>query len=90
MILTPNQIFRLSPAARNSHIIQLAIHEDLKLCNCAKCDREIVGESHKQAWLMHKQYALEARLPPPIAGRINERPYCRPCLNRITDEDAAA
>lgn len=47
--------------------------DDVKMCNCAGCNIEIVGESMKD-------YARASYLPC-VEGRILGRPYCRRCLN---------
>lgn len=52
---------------------------DLGLVNCAGCDAELVGEKTRD-----RLKALYARVPvsypPPVVGRIFDRPYCGPCL----------
>ncbi len=45
---------------------------DLKLCNCAECRVEMLGETHK-----HLAKTLKM---PAIAGRIGGRPYCGRCI----------
>lgn len=49
------------------------ITEYTKMCNCADCGREILGES----------CADEANdeMPLYVSGRINGRPYCQDCWN---------
>lgn len=49
---------------------------DVKLCNCAACGQEILGESmppHKELPQSFRDYYY-------VAGRINERPYCPSCF----------
>lgn len=51
--------------------------DDVKLCDCAKCGREMLGESMK--------YVAFGRLPPeyrclyPVFARVRDRPYCALC-----------
>ena len=46
--------------------------EDVKLCNCADCGRELLGESMRDL-----EIPTEV---PHVKGRILGRPYCRSCL----------
>lgn len=53
--------------------------DDVILCNCAGCDRELWG------WRMaHRGSYLSDALPHGVemlAGRMNGRPYCVGCLH---------
>jgi hypothetical protein len=58
-----------------------------RLCNCAGCGRELLGESQRE----HVELALEQGqkgLPPLVAGRIREgernAPYCEDCLEVLS------
>lgn len=57
----------------------LRIHRDeVKMCNCAGCGRELVGQSMCDWWtgqtrIFRDQYPL-------VAGRIYDRPYCSGCI----------
>lgn len=52
---------------------------DLKTVGCAGCRRTLLGPSQE-----HLRAAAgpttRKRLPPPVAGRINDRPVCERCL----------
>lgn len=52
---------------------------DLKLCNCAGCTCELLGES-MLAWYESLCEKQREGLPPVVAGRIHGRPYCPACL----------
>jgi hypothetical protein len=45
----------------------------LKYCNCAGCDREILGDSFRGVPGLENE--------PKVAGRIFGRPYCSLCLS---------
>lgn len=55
--------------------------ENLKLCNCAGCNKEMLGESMKNLTV---EFSMARPMPPRIAGRISDgvsnRPYCRACF----------
>ena len=53
---------------------------DYLLCNCAKCQCELLGESERGFF---RQLSPEERkrFPSPVAGRILGRPYCPTCLS---------
>lgn len=57
-------------------------YDDLKMCNCADCGRELVGRSGGQARLIQdlKRKTDCPPLPPLVWGHILDRPYCRACL----------
>lgn len=51
----------------------------IKMCNCAECGRECLGESNLSWW--YKMAEKEKVYHPIVAGRINGRPYCNLCVN---------
>ena len=54
------------------------INEDLLLCNCAGCGKELLGLGNPPGI---KRKAGRGDYPPLVGGRINGRPYCATCLN---------
>lgn len=59
--------------------------ESLRICNCACCERELLGSEYA-----HQERRWGYQL---VAGRVNGRPYCFDCLHppsprsgRTTDE----
>lgn len=52
---------------------------ELKLCNCAGCECELLGESCA-AYVASLSKRHRNSLPSPVAGRILGRPYCKMCL----------
>lgn len=55
-------------------------YDDLKICNCSGCDRELAAKDQtnllRAMRLLHKGFSLPAL----IAGRIAGRPLCAACL----------
>jgi len=51
---------------------------DVKMCNCAACNAELLGES------MRGEYVPTRYDRPGVAGRLEERPYCKKCLAKLT------
>lgn len=47
--------------------------DDWKICNCADCGKELLGES------MIGKFSKKSPMPM-VEGRVNERPYCYICL----------
>lgn len=58
---------------------QRPIPQDLKICNCAECSAVVLGDS-KADWYDGLSPEEQAKLPSPVRGRINGRPYCGGCL----------
>jgi hypothetical protein len=56
--------------------------DDVKLCNCAGCDAELLGESMREWRAGLKRRDKEVQ-PPVVADRVYGRPYCRACLARL-------
>jgi len=52
--------------------------DDVKLCNCASCRIELLGDSMRPFYqgLTEEQQEL---CPPLVAGRAFDRPYCPTC-----------
>ena len=55
---------------------------DVLKCNCARCDIELIGSRMRG---MALPYTCDGQ--PFVAGFINQRPYCEPCLERMNAED---
>lgn len=55
---------------------------DWKMCNCAGCDKPLLGES-EQRWLMSLPWKLRRGKPELVAGRLKvgerEPPFCGEC-----------
>lgn len=59
-----------------------------RLCNCAGCNRELLGESHEAAYVALCCAGLVPEgMPEPVGGRIQGRPFCDRCLEgrRVPD-----
>lgn len=54
--------------------------EDLKFCNCASCEKLLLGDSFKR-WYKKLDYMMQKKLPEPVFTRIFDRPYCEKCTN---------
>lgn len=52
--------------------------EDLKLCNCARCLVELLGESNLPWWRKLAQ-VVKNRYQPIVHTRVDGRPYCKFC-----------
>jgi hypothetical protein len=60
--------------------------DDVGLCNCAQCEKELLGEK-TAARLVAGEARTFARLPEEVAGRINGRPMCEGCLALRVDRE---
>ncbi len=58
---------------------------EIKLCNCAGCYAEIMGENTTAASALLSEEERKT-LPPPIAGRVKGRPYCKTCWRVLRKE----
>lgn len=55
--------------------------QETKLCNCAGCGQELLGESQASAVALAQRMHRNYKPPRPlVCGRINGRPYCSRCL----------
>jgi len=53
---------------------------DVKLCDCAGCRRPLLSPAqHADKSLWPCTDAGKHRIPPPVAGREDGRPYCATC-----------
>lgn len=52
---------------------------ELKLCNCAKCGIECLGDSLRDWFYRDLTVQQQNDLPWPVAGRVDGRPYCVEC-----------
>lgn len=66
-----------------------AIVPELRVCNCANCERELVG--HGQDELYHALRMLKGGPPLPLRvdGTVDGRPYCAACLSAVGKPDPA-
>jgi len=69
-------------------MIDQKTYQRIKMVNCARCQCELIGES-MTSWYLRLSQEIRDTLPPLMAGRLNDRPYCRPCALRPQKEDAA-
>ena len=53
---------------------------EIKLCNCAECRRELLGDSLR-VWYFGLAEDRRKRYPSPVAGRLLGRPYCEECIS---------
>lgn len=54
---------------------------DVCLCNCSECGCELLSNRHREQYELAKRLGLDmSSLPPFVAGRIKDRPYCSKCL----------
>jgi hypothetical protein len=53
--------------------------DDVKMCNCAGCGKEMLGESMAMLYSQLPR-TKQDQLGTMIGGRILGRPYCLPCL----------
>lgn len=53
-------------------------HGEVRMCNCAGCKGEMLGESMRD-WYSQQGRYNKAKYPPPVFIRIEGRPYCLPC-----------
>lgn len=60
-------------------------YESIKVVDCAKCGKMLLGESEEQFRIeyMRKCSKSQRVLPPPVAARICERPFCGVCIKTI-------
>ena len=54
---------------------------DVRMCNCARCDRELLGRSMAGMALPYTCDGMAF-----VGGRINQRPYCPECLRVMHSE----
>jgi hypothetical protein len=56
--------------------------EDVKMVDCARCGREMLGES-QEGWYSCVPLNERGGFPPLVCRRILGRPYCRSCATFI-------
>ena len=54
--------------------------EDIKMCNCSSCDKELLGRS-MEVWWESLSKTERRCLPQMVAGSLDERPLCKKCLS---------
>lgn len=54
--------------------------DELRICNCAGC-RAVLGGRTQTASVLAAVRDRDVIMPPVVAGFVNDRPYCRSCLN---------
>jgi hypothetical protein len=52
--------------------------QSVKLCNCARCDGELIGDSDASKSHHSTFYAI-----PIVFGRLRGRPYCQRCYREV-------
>ena len=74
---------------RKSHQMKIPLiaDDDIGLCNCAGCGKELLGE-RTRLLLDDGVIRTHAALPPDVGGRIMNRPYCQKCLGHRNSEAA--
>jgi hypothetical protein len=56
-------------------------YQTIKLCNCAACGKELVGESHRAQFLEEYGGRFAAdEIPDLVARHVQDRPYCDHCV----------
>lgn len=60
--------------------------QDVKMCDCAGCGTVMLGESMAKEALGPSLFPLGR--PPMVHGRIDGRPYCRPCFANVKTAEA--
>ena len=53
--------------------------EDIKMCNCANCSKELLGRS-MLSWYNELTLSKQQQLPPMCHGYLDSRPYCSFCF----------
>lgn len=56
--------------------------DEVRLVNCARCDEELLGLSMRGCSLPWTCDGMQF-----MAGRLNQRPFCKPCLEAMWAED---
>lgn len=60
---------------------------DVKLCNCAGCEIELLGTQHiGMSDYEREQFRLMELPTEVVRGRVNDRPYCAGCYLVLTGE----
>lgn len=59
--------------------------DEVKTLRCAGCRKLMLGESERDLPRKCRRDVAE-RLPPVVAGRIDDRPYCPDCLTESSTE----
>lgn len=57
---------------------QMKLCDTVKLCNCASCDVELLGQCMTEFW-DKLPFSVKVKYPEVLQTRINGRPYCRNC-----------
>lgn len=56
------------------------IDREAKMCNCAGCYQELLSQDSHEA-CRKSGVPRGIKLPHPLFGRVNERPYCQRCFS---------
>lgn len=61
--------------------------DDLRICNCASCGEELLGDS-MLGWYNDAKPGVKRlyMCPEPIEMRINGRPYCKKCIKQAKED----
>lgn len=61
---------------------------ELKVVDCSRCGLTLLGRSHE--WVRSRGSARRrSMLPPPVAGRVQDRPVCGGCLEKSQGKGVA-
>ena len=74
-----HDIAKMDPAVIKAHRAGPGF-QAVKLCNCAKCGCELVGESDRSQSYHSTHYAI-----PVVFGRFRGRPYCQRCYRQVEE-----
>jgi hypothetical protein len=55
--------------------------DDLKMCNCAGCQKELLSRDHIE-FIGSLPEVRRRAMPEFVAGRVSDRPYCDGCLEQ--------
>ena len=63
---------------------------DIKLCNCARCRKELLGESMR-SWhaSLPRRQRDKLELPQFVYARMEDRPYCIICAGIILSKTSS-
>lgn len=67
---------------------RIVYRNDLTVCNCAECGKELLGE-RMAAEFVDGKIKSDGGYPPIVAKRVHDRPFCGPCVKQIPALQAA-
>lgn len=87
-----SELHRIGPSVRRGQLFRNGVRiawRDLRTLSCAGCSRVLLGPSEEPAVRDRaRERGLQslAHLPPPVAGRVHDRPVCARCLGAAAVE----